>query len=159
MTPEIRYTTTSDGVSIAWGEAREGPALLSFGPTPFTHVQEHFALWEPYFGTLARSFRLITFDARGTGMSQRNVDAVSAETMMLSIHRNDEALLEFTGSPRLAQLYLAEFMRLYENHRARAKFRNAPRFLRLQKDNRWCKKYFQPNSAEAKARVSMAAPL
>jgi class 3 adenylate cyclase len=81
--PQIRYATTDDGVSIAWGEAGSGPALLSFGPTPFTHVQEHFALWETYFGTLARSFRLITFDARGTGMSQRDVEDVSPETMML----------------------------------------------------------------------------
>jgi class 3 adenylate cyclase len=88
--PQIRYTTTSDGVSIAWGEAGGGPALLSFGPTPFTHVQEHFALWETYFGTLARSFRLITFDARGTGMSQRDIDEVSAETMMLDA----EAVIE-----------------------------------------------------------------
>ena len=83
MEPQIRYTTTSDGVSIAWGEAGDGPALLSFGPTPFTHVQEHFALWETYFGELARSFRLITFDARGTGMSERDADVVSAETMLL----------------------------------------------------------------------------
>jgi class 3 adenylate cyclase len=83
MEPQVRYCTTEDGVSIAWGEAGDGPALLSFGPTPFTHVQEHFALWETYFGTLARSFRLITFDARGTGMSQRDVEDVSSETMML----------------------------------------------------------------------------
>jgi class 3 adenylate cyclase len=80
---QVRYCTTSDGVSIAWGEAGRGPALLSFGPTPFTHVQEHFTLWETYFGTLARSFRLITFDARGTGMSQRDVEDVSPETVML----------------------------------------------------------------------------
>jgi class 3 adenylate cyclase len=46
-------------------------------------VQEDFELWETYFGTLARSFRLITFDARGTGMSQRDVEDVSPETMML----------------------------------------------------------------------------
>jgi class 3 adenylate cyclase len=81
--PQIRYAETSDGISIAWGEVGQGPALLSCGPTPFTHVQEHFTLWESYFGTLARSFRLITFDARGTGMSERDVDDVSAATMLL----------------------------------------------------------------------------
>jgi phosphatidylserine/phosphatidylglycerophosphate/cardiolipin synthase-like enzyme len=37
-----------------------------------------------------------------------------------STHRNDENLLEITGSPELAQTYLAEFMRLYEHYRARA---------------------------------------
>jgi class 3 adenylate cyclase len=88
--PQVRYAETSDGVSIAWGEVGQGPALLSCGPTPFTHVQEHFELWESYFGTLARSFRLITFDARGTGMSQRDVDEVSAATMLLDA----EAVIE-----------------------------------------------------------------
>jgi hypothetical protein len=38
--PKIRYTTTSDGISIAWGEAGDRPALLSFRPTPFTHIRE-----------------------------------------------------------------------------------------------------------------------
>jgi class 3 adenylate cyclase len=89
--PQIRYCTTSDGVSIAWGEVGEGPALLSCGPTPFTHVQENFTLWEPYFGTLARSFRLITFDARGTGMSERAVDDVSLDTMLLDAQAVVEA--------------------------------------------------------------------
>jgi class 3 adenylate cyclase/pimeloyl-ACP methyl ester carboxylesterase len=91
MEPQIRYTTTSDGVNIAWGEAGQGPALLSLGPTPFTHVQEHFALWESYFGTLARSFRLITFDARGTGMSERAVGEVSLDTMLLDAQAVAEA--------------------------------------------------------------------
>lgn len=89
--PRIQYARTSDGVNIAWGEAGQGPALLSFGPTPFTHVQEHFTLWEAYFGALARSFRLITFDARGTGMSERAVDEVSLDTMLLDAHAVVEA--------------------------------------------------------------------
>src|SRR6266542_4799872 len=33
---------------------------------------------------------------------------------------HDENLLEIKGSPRLAQIYLAEFLRLYEHYRARA---------------------------------------
>jgi phosphatidylserine/phosphatidylglycerophosphate/cardiolipin synthase-like enzyme len=44
----------------------------------------------------------------------------SANLSNNSTHRNDENLLEITGSPALAQIYLAEFMRLYEHYRARA---------------------------------------
>jgi class 3 adenylate cyclase len=81
--PPVQYATTSDGVSIAWAEAGQGPALLFCGLTPFTHVQEQFAVFEAYYGALARSFRLITFDARGTGMSERDVADVSTATLLL----------------------------------------------------------------------------
>jgi class 3 adenylate cyclase/pimeloyl-ACP methyl ester carboxylesterase len=83
MEPRIQYTTTSDGVSIAWGEAGQGQALLLSGPMPFTHVQEQIAPIASWYGAAARSFRLITFDARGTGMSERDVAGVSAETLLL----------------------------------------------------------------------------
>ncbi len=81
--PAAQYTTTADGVSIAWAEAGQGPALLYCGPTPFTHVQELFAVFAAYYGALARSFRLITFDARGTGMSERDVAEVSTATLLM----------------------------------------------------------------------------
>ena len=39
-----------------------------------------------------------------------------------SVFNNDENLLEMKGSPRIAHIYLAEFLRLYEHYRARARF-------------------------------------
>ncbi|HEY8767738.1 MAG TPA: adenylate/guanylate cyclase domain-containing protein [Dehalococcoidia bacterium] len=81
--PPVQYATTSDGVRIAWAEAGQGPALLYCGGTPFTHVQELFAVFEAYYGALARSFRLIIFDARGTGMSERDVAEVSTATLLM----------------------------------------------------------------------------
>ena len=81
--PPVQYTTTSDGVSIAWAEAGNGPALLSFEATPFAHVQELFAVWGAWIEALTQSFRLLTFDARGIGMSERDVAGVSAETLLL----------------------------------------------------------------------------
>ena len=42
----------------------------------------------------------------------------SANMSNNSSHKNDENLLEITGSPRLARIYLAEFLRLYEHYRA-----------------------------------------
>jgi class 3 adenylate cyclase len=50
---------------------------------PFTHVQEQVAAAELSYRALARSFRLITFDVRGTGMSEREVVGVSAETLLM----------------------------------------------------------------------------
>jgi phosphatidylserine/phosphatidylglycerophosphate/cardiolipin synthase-like enzyme len=44
----------------------------------------------------------------------------SANLSENSTHKNDENLLEITGSPELAQTYFAEFMRLYQHYRARA---------------------------------------
>jgi phosphatidylserine/phosphatidylglycerophosphate/cardiolipin synthase-like enzyme len=77
-----------------------------------------------------------------------------------SLHNNDENLLEITESPRLAQIYFAEFLRLYEHYRARASFNarshgNTDTF-KLTADNAWSKKYFKAGSPEAKARAAMA---
>src|SRR3990172_9570440 len=87
----VQYATTSDGVSIAWNEAGEGPAILFFGPIPFTHALEHWAILEEFFGTLARTFRVIYFDARGTGMSEREVPGVSQATLRLDAESVIEA--------------------------------------------------------------------
>jgi class 3 adenylate cyclase len=81
--PPIQYTTTSDGVSVAWAEAGQGRALLVCPATPFSHVQEEFAVLGPLYGALAGSFRVVVFDARGTGMSERDVAALSGETLLL----------------------------------------------------------------------------
>jgi len=84
MEPQIRYTTTADGVSIAWAEMGQGPPLLMCCGPPFTHAQEYAAIMEGrVFGPLARSSRLIWFDARGTGMSERDVTDVSAATLLM----------------------------------------------------------------------------
>jgi len=51
----------------------------------------------------------------------------SANLSKNSTNHNDENLLEITGSPELAQTYFAEFMRLYEQYRARALWNMAHR--------------------------------
>lgn len=80
--PPVQYTSTRDGVSIAWAAAGDGPALLWCSGTPFSHVRESFAVFGPSFEAIVRSFRLVIFDARGTGMSERDVDSVSLETLV-----------------------------------------------------------------------------
>lgn len=82
-----------------------------------------------------------------------------------SVFNNDENLLEIKGSPRLAQIYLAEFLRLYEHYRARARFIDYRRKggsasasgLELQKDRKWADKHYTPGTPEYKARLRMLA--
>jgi len=81
--PPVQYTTTSDGVSIAWVEAGQGPALFYCTGAPWTHMRELFAMWGPSFEAFFRLFRMVMFDARGSGMSERDVARVSAETQLL----------------------------------------------------------------------------
>ena len=80
-----------------------------------------------------------------------------------SVFNNDENLLEIKGSPRLAQIYLAEFLRLYEHYRARARFirfkqsnQPAPQAgFSLRPDRSWASKHYTAGSAEFKARLRM----
>jgi hypothetical protein len=80
-----------------------------------------------------------------------------------SVFNNDENLLEIKGSPRLAQIYLAEFLRLYEHYRARARFikfklshqpATAVGFS-LRPDRSWADKHYTAGSPEFKARLRM----
>jgi phosphatidylserine/phosphatidylglycerophosphate/cardiolipin synthase-like enzyme len=78
-----------------------------------------------------------------------------------SVFGNDENLLEITGSPRLAGIYLAEFLRLYEHYRARARYiawkrsGGAPETFALSRDRSWARKHYTPGTPEYKARLRM----
>jgi hypothetical protein len=83
----------------------------------------------------------------------------SANMSNNSLHNNDENLLEIR-SQAVSQIYLAEFMRLYEHYRARALLSTpaGQGALALAKDASWAAKYFKSSSPEAKSRQSLAQP-
>ena len=73
MTPKTRYARTADGVHIAYQVHGDGPIdlLIALGWT--TNIE---ALWEEpsmarFLNRLASSSRLILFDKRGVGLSDR----------------------------------------------------------------------------------------
>ena len=71
--PTTRYARASDGVSIAYQVVGDGPRDLVWVPGWISHVE---AAWdEPtmarFFERLASFSRLILFDKRGTGLSDR----------------------------------------------------------------------------------------
>jgi class 3 adenylate cyclase len=75
--PETRYARTPDGVSIAYQIVGDGPIDLVWVPGWVSHLE---AAWEEptlarFFDRLASFSRLILFDKRGTGLSDRVPDA------------------------------------------------------------------------------------
>jgi hypothetical protein len=84
----------------------------------------------------------------------------SANMSNNAVHRNDENLLEIAGSPRLAAVYFAEFLRLYEHYRARRHIdrpgRRRPN-LALAKDASWARNAFRPGTSQFLSRVRLAA--
>jgi pimeloyl-ACP methyl ester carboxylesterase/DNA-binding CsgD family transcriptional regulator len=71
MEPVIRYAKTSDGVNIAYYSIGEGPPLVYANPG--SHLEEEWRHDEQrsWFEQLAAHYRLIRFDLRGSGLSDR----------------------------------------------------------------------------------------
>jgi pimeloyl-ACP methyl ester carboxylesterase/DNA-binding CsgD family transcriptional regulator len=74
MEPVIRYAKTGDGVNIAYYAIGVGPPLLYL--TPRSHLEREWEYPEQraWLERLAESRRLIRFDRRGIGLSNRDRD-------------------------------------------------------------------------------------
>src|SRR3989304_5079376 len=98
MEPRIQYARTVDGVSIAYSTRGEGLPLVQAPPIPFSQVQlawempEDRAWWE----MTADRIRLIRYDSRGTGLSDRNVRDFSLDAHVCDL----EAVVDHLGLER-----------------------------------------------------------
>jgi pimeloyl-ACP methyl ester carboxylesterase len=102
--PETRYTLSGD-VNIAYQVVGEGPLDLVFVPSLTHHVE---LVWEnppqaQFFSRLASIGRLLLFDKRGTGMSDR-VAGATLEVRMDDIR----AVMDAAGSGRVVLCGLGE---------------------------------------------------
>jgi len=83
MQREIRYVTSADGTRIAYSTYGERPGttpLVQFGNWFVTDgMTVRMASLRPWYEEFAKRWSMITFDHRGTGDSQREVDDVSLE--------------------------------------------------------------------------------
>jgi DNA-binding winged helix-turn-helix (wHTH) protein/pimeloyl-ACP methyl ester carboxylesterase len=78
---EIRYCTTSDGVRLAYATTGSGPPLVK-ASNWLTHLDFEWdsPIWRHWYAELSRHHRLVRYDERGNGMSQRDVGEVSFDT-------------------------------------------------------------------------------
>jgi pimeloyl-ACP methyl ester carboxylesterase len=79
--PQVRYTKTSDGVSIACQVEGDGPPVLWAGAQLFESfsVGHLVPRWEALYRTFLSGRTIIRLDPRGVGLSERDVDDVSVE--------------------------------------------------------------------------------
>jgi len=93
--PPIQYCRTVDGVNIAYLERGNGHPLIMLPNHPYSHVQLE---WGPWYDELAESCRVIRYDGRGNGSSDREVGDLSIATLL----RDLEAVIEALELPRAA---------------------------------------------------------
>ena len=99
MEGETRYAKSGD-LRIAYQVLGDGPFDLLFAPGYLSHLEQN-QWWPPYaafFERMASFSRLIVFDRRGTGLSDRILALGSFEELMDDI----SAVLDAVGSERAA---------------------------------------------------------
>jgi class 3 adenylate cyclase len=105
MPPETRYARSGD-VSIAYQVVGDGPFDVVFVPPTVSHVELgwEFPAMRAVREGIASFARLIHFDKRGTGMSDRVSGAPSLETRMDDVR----AVMDAAGSERAAVIGWSE---------------------------------------------------
>ena len=104
MEPRIQYAQTKDGVSIAFASMGEGPPLIRVAMPGASHVQREWTLLSHVYTPLVGTFRVILYDPRGTGLSDRDAIDFSMEAMM----RDLEAVIDRTGLESFAVLAILD---------------------------------------------------
>ena len=101
MGPDIRYAR-SGGVAIAYQVVGDAETDLVFVSDYFSNLVYEWETpyWRPFYDRLAQSFRLILFDKRGTGLSDRGGSFPTLETRMEDVR----AVMDAVGSERAAIL-------------------------------------------------------
>ena len=83
----MQYAKTEDGVSIAYWTLGEGEPLVYIPNLIWSHSQQEWRIPEMrhWFECLAKRRRLVRFDPRGTGLSQRTVSECSLHAIELDV--------------------------------------------------------------------------
>ena len=105
MQPETRYARSGD-VHVAYQAVGGGPLDLVLVPGFVSHVEEWWEepLCARFMERLASFSRLILFDKRGTGLSDRGADVPTFEQRMDDVR----AVMDAAGSERAAVLGISE---------------------------------------------------
>jgi pimeloyl-ACP methyl ester carboxylesterase/DNA-binding winged helix-turn-helix (wHTH) protein len=90
---DLRFCRSSDGVNLAVATCGSGFPIVRIG-TWLTHVQHDWEspIWAPLFQRLAERFRLVRYDPRGCGLSDRNPAEISFDGFVSDLETVTDAL-------------------------------------------------------------------
>jgi class 3 adenylate cyclase/pimeloyl-ACP methyl ester carboxylesterase len=102
---KIQFCMAPDGVRIAYSRIGRGPPLVKTGNW-MTHLEFDFEspIWRHLYRELARDHTLIRYDARGNGLSDREVEQISFEALV----RDLETVVDAAGVERFALLGISQ---------------------------------------------------
>jgi len=96
MNQDIRFCTSADGVNLAYAVSGEGPPLV-MSATWLSHLEHQWQslAWRPWLEAFSRDHKLLRYDSRGCGLSDRDVSDLSFENWV----RDFECVIEAAGFP------------------------------------------------------------
>ncbi len=105
--PRVQTARTTDGVSIAYASTGDGPPLVLMPSLPLGNFvgEWQVPVHRDAYQRIADDLRLIQYDSRGSGHSQRDVSNITPEAML----RDLDAVADAAGVERFALfgMYLA----------------------------------------------------
>lgn len=115
MDPQIRYAHTSDGLNIAYFVMGSGPPLIamSAGLQQSIEFNSKLSNFREAAEASARAFTYVRYDPRGSGLSDRNIEEFSPESMARDLEAVADAipaerfLLFAPGSMSLVGIWFA----------------------------------------------------
>jgi pimeloyl-ACP methyl ester carboxylesterase/DNA-binding winged helix-turn-helix (wHTH) protein len=98
---EIRYCTTTDGIRLAYATSGQGPPLVK-ASNWLTHLDFEWGspIWRHWWESLSEHHRVVRYDERGNGMSQRDAPEVNFDTWV----RDLETVVDAAELDRFALL-------------------------------------------------------
>jgi len=102
---QISFCSTADGVQLAYARMGQGPPVVKAG-TFLTHLEKDLEspIWGHLWRDLARDFMVIRYDARGSGLSDWEVDELSFDAFV----RDLETVVDAAGLDRFPLLGISQ---------------------------------------------------
>jgi pimeloyl-ACP methyl ester carboxylesterase len=102
---EIRFCQSKDGVQLAYARIGQGPPLVKTGHW-MTHLEFDLEspVWRHFYRELSRDHSFYRYDARGNGLSDRDVPDVKFENFVDDL----EAVVDAAGIERFALLGISQ---------------------------------------------------